>query len=78
MKRKLKWTATVLAVSLLGFGTALFLWPRDRITAESWEQIRVGMTEKEVVEILGQPSGMTLEGECKRCHSLFPSPIMHS
>ena len=61
MKRKLKWLTIVLAVSLLGFGTALFLWPRDRITAESWEQIRVGMTEKEVVEILGQPSGMTLE-----------------
>jgi len=27
MKRKLKWLAIVLAVSLLGFGTALFLWP---------------------------------------------------
>jgi hypothetical protein len=36
MKRKLKWLAIVLAVSLLGFGTALLLWPRDRITAESW------------------------------------------
>jgi hypothetical protein len=32
MKRKLKWLALVLAVSLLGFGTALLLWPRDRIT----------------------------------------------
>jgi hypothetical protein len=53
MKRKLKWLAIVLAVLLLGFGTALLLWPRDRITAESWQKIRIGMTEKEVAEILG-------------------------
>ena len=55
MKRKRKWLAIVLAVSLLGFGTALLLWPRDRITAESWQKIRIGMTEKQVVEILGGP-----------------------
>ena len=48
MKRKLKLLAIVLAVSLLGFGTALLLWPRDRITAESWQKIRIGMTEDEV------------------------------
>ena len=53
MKRKLKWLAIVLAVSLLGFGTALLLWPRDRITVESWQKIQIGMTEKEVAEILG-------------------------
>ena len=58
MKRKLKWLAIVVAVSLLGFGTALFLWPRDRITVESWQKIRIGMTEDEVAEILGGP-GMT-------------------
>ena len=55
MKRKLKWLSIVLAVSLLGFGTALLLWPRDRITAESWQKIRIGMTEEEVAEILGNP-----------------------
>jgi hypothetical protein len=60
MKRKLKWLAIVLAVSLLGFGTALLLWPRDRITAESWQKIRIGMTEDEVAEILGGP-GKTYE-----------------
>jgi hypothetical protein len=53
MKRKLKWLAIILAVSLLGFGTALLLWPRDRITAESWQKIRIGITEDEVAEILG-------------------------
>jgi hypothetical protein len=55
MKRKLEWLAMVLAVSLLGFGTALLLWPRDRITAESHDMIRMGMTEKEVEDILGGP-----------------------
>ena len=56
----MKRTAVVLAVSLLGFGTALLLWPRDRITAESWQKIRIGMTEEEVAEILGGP-GMVWE-----------------
>jgi len=62
MKRKLKWLAAVLVVLLLGFGTALFLWPRDhdRITVESWKKIRIGMTEDEVAEILGGP-GMSGE-----------------
>jgi hypothetical protein len=55
MKRKLKWLAIVLAVLLLGFGTALLLWPRDRITVESWQKIQIGMTEDEVEEILGAP-----------------------
>jgi hypothetical protein len=55
MKRKLKWLAIVLAISLLGFGTALLLWPRDRITADSWKQIRLGMTVKEVENMLGEP-----------------------
>jgi hypothetical protein len=60
MKRKLKWLAIVPAVSLLGFGTALLLWPRDRITRETWDQIQVGMTEREVEEILGE-SGVFLD-----------------
>src|SRR5262249_56779776 len=60
MKRKLKWLAVVLVVLLVGFGTALYLWPRDRITAESWQKIRIGMTEDEVAEILGGP-GMRRE-----------------
>src|SRR5215467_11717480 len=64
MKRKLKWLAIVLTVSLLGFGTALLLWPRDRITAESWQKIRIGMTEEEVAEIL-DGAGMTLEEDVR-------------
>jgi hypothetical protein len=60
MKRKLKWIGVSLVVLVLGFGTALLLWPRDRITAESWQKIRIGMTEDEVAEILDNP-GMTDE-----------------
>ena len=55
MKRKLKWLAIALAVLLVGSGTALLLWPRDRITAESWQKIRIGMTKDEVADILGGP-----------------------
>ncbi len=40
---------------VLGLGTALFLWPRDRITAESWKKIRIGMTVEEVEDVLGGP-----------------------
>ena len=65
MKRKLKWLAIVLAVSLLGFGTALLLWPRDRITAESWQKIRIGMTEEEVAEILGGPGRVWQEANAE-------------
>jgi len=65
MKRKLKWLAIVLAVSLLGFGTALLLWPRDRITAESWQKIRIRMTEDEVAEILGGPGASWEEADAE-------------
>ena len=63
MKRKLKWTAVVFAVVLLGFGAAIFLWPRDRITAESWEKIQLGMTVEEVQDILGGPGNDFKEAE---------------
>ena len=76
MKRKLKWLAIVLAVSLLGFGTALLLWPRDRITTESWRKIRIGMTEDEVAEILGKPgiSDMELNAEHLRLEKELGRP----
>jgi hypothetical protein len=55
MKRKLKWMGVVLVLLSLDFGTALFLLPRDRITADSYKTIEIGMTEKEVESILGGP-----------------------
>ena len=60
MKRKLKWIAILLIVLLAGTAAALFLWPRDRITAESWQKIRIGMTKQEVEDILGS-SGSSLD-----------------
>lgn len=55
MKSKRKYLLMALALLLLGLGAAFFLWPRDRITADSWTKIRLGMTEKEVEDILGEP-----------------------
>jgi hypothetical protein len=60
MKRKLARTTLVLTVLLLVAGGALFLWPKDRITKESWEKIRVGMRQKELETILGGP-GISVE-----------------
>ena len=55
MKRKLKWLAVVLVVLLVGFAIVLFLGPRDRVTEDSWSQIRIGMTVEQVETILGFP-----------------------
>jgi len=42
----------------VGLGVALFLLPRDRITKASWEKVRLGMTVKQVEDILCTP-GLT-------------------
>src|SRR5262249_49291668 len=76
MKRKLKWLAIVVAVALLGFGTALLLWPRDRITAESWQKIQIGMTEKEVEDILGGPGKNNEEYEAHMLKEKNKRPII--
>jgi hypothetical protein len=77
MKRKLQWLAIILAVSLLGFGTALLLWPRDRITAESSEKIQIGMTESEVEDILGEPgiASLDLESQFEVIQVLCKDPL---
>src|SRR5262249_34870773 len=54
MRRKLVRITSVLFVLLLA-GGIFVLWPRDRITVESWQNIQIGMTEEEVAEILGRP-----------------------
>jgi hypothetical protein len=59
MKRKLV-KITLVLTGLLLIGVFL-LGPRDRITKASWDEIRVGMTEKEVEQILGGP-GRSLDG----------------
>jgi hypothetical protein len=67
MKRKRIWLGTFLILFLLGVG-AFFLWPRDRITPESYEKIKIGMTDKEVESILGSP------GVQKKWNSFVPLP----
>jgi hypothetical protein len=65
MKRKLKWIGVVLAVLVVGFGVTFVLLPRDRITVDSYNKIRIGMTEKEAEEILGGPGIKFREAERK-------------
>jgi hypothetical protein len=46
--------------------------PRVNITRESFDQIQVGMTEAEVVQIIGGPSGRYT----KRPYAVFKSAVM--
>ena len=55
MKIKRKWLALFPVILLLGLGTAFWLWPRDRITLDSYYEIRIGMTLEDVEGILGCP-----------------------
>ena len=60
MKRKGPKIALVLAVVLLVAGGAILLWPGDRITVQSYEKIRIGMTRQDVEAVLGGP-GISVE-----------------
>ena len=60
MKRKRVKIALVLTILFVVAGGAILLWPRDRITVQSYEKIRVGMTLKDVEAILGGP-GISVE-----------------
>ena len=68
-------TNVVLAVLILVAVALLFRGPRDRITAESWKQIRLGMTENEVAGILGRTGMTTGEVESHmEAHRKIPVP----
>jgi len=69
MKRKLKWLVLVLVILVVGLGTAFFLWPRDKITVDSYKMMRLGMTEKEVEVIVGGP-GISREEYLNRMTTL--------
>jgi hypothetical protein len=46
------------ALAALGVAsTVAFLWPRPRVTKESYERIKLGMTRPEVEALLGGPPG---------------------
>jgi hypothetical protein len=82
MKRKQARIATVLIVLLLLGAGAFLLWPQDRTTRASWDKIQVGMTEKEVEEILGGPGLSWEEYQAKEIdaleggHALMPDEVL--
>jgi hypothetical protein len=53
MKRKLAWVCLLVSPLVVG-GTVLFLLPRDPITQANCDRIKRGMSEAEVVAILGR------------------------
>lgn len=65
LKRKLKWLGAAFAAVVLCDAAAWFLWPAGHlatprghhVTAETYEQLRLGMTQKEVEDLLGDPGG---------------------
>jgi len=66
----LKISVAFLALLLVG-GGAFLLWPRDRITEESWEEIHLEMSEREVEEILGG-CGISDSNRIKALEDEFP------
>ena len=53
MKRKLVWVCLLVSPLVIG-GTVLFLLPRDPITQANCDRIKQGISEAEVVAILGR------------------------
>jgi hypothetical protein len=59
MNKKIKW-ALVVAVLGTAEAAAWVLWPRDSVSLETYQRIRLGMTLEEVEELLDAP-GQTCE-----------------
>jgi hypothetical protein len=57
MKRKRLLVVLFALVALAVAGTVAVLWPRPRVTKESYERIKLGMTRGEVEAVLGGPPG---------------------
>jgi hypothetical protein len=56
LKRRLRWLVVVSVTLVLCGTSAWLLWPpRPRITAETYERLRPGMTGAEAEELLGGP-----------------------
>ena len=55
MKRKRVIISVVFVLLLVGIGCAYVLLPKNKITAASWKQIQLGMTQSQVEDILGGP-----------------------
>jgi len=86
-RRRAIYCGSALAFVLAGL-TSLWLWTREtvHITRENFERIQIGMTQKDVEEILGGPPGdyrqrKSIEYEGRSWHELIikvqPTPASH-
>jgi hypothetical protein len=58
LRRKRSWLSAAIATLVLCAAAAWFLWPTGhRITVETYERLRPGMTRGEVEDALGGPGG---------------------
>jgi hypothetical protein len=57
MTRKRLFLVLAALAALAVAGTAAVLWPRPRVTKESYECVKLGMTRREVESIVGVPPG---------------------
>jgi hypothetical protein len=74
-RRILGGLAILLTLAAVGVGIQWLLTPKHRITKESLELIKVGMTQSEVEDILGVPPGDYSHGGLRDC-IFFPRGIM--
>jgi hypothetical protein len=58
--RSLSWLA-LLAAALATFMLALVLWPHGTVTRANFQRIRVGMSQADLRDLLGQPEYDTVE-----------------
>lgn len=59
MRLRHKWLWCISAIIPLGFGIALCLLPRERISLRSYNQIYLGMSVDEVKTLIGEPGVYT-------------------
>jgi hypothetical protein len=57
MRKRVMVPLSCCVVLLLGCLTLWLTWPVDRITRQQFVNIQLGMTEAEVVNVLGRPTG---------------------
>jgi hypothetical protein len=79
MRKKITYILSALifvaAVYLLGKAFLPYVFDRlggvDRDYVKKMESIKIGMTEQEVIKILGQPQGIITDPEVKETHGLY-------
>ena len=70
--RLLLFLGCLASVLLAGYGTLWLTNSKHRITEENIRAVKIGMTEKEVEELLGVPAGVYAPGAAT---GLYPFPM---